>query len=498
MKKVLLLVCLMLTFAIFANRSVFSQDSEINTWSAFRGNNSSGVARPDQDPPVEFSSDKNVIWKTPLISGVSSPCIWGDRIFLTGFDEEKQQLQVMCYNRLNGKLIWNQIVPAKEIEPCHAVSSPADATPATDGERIYVHFGSYGLLCYDFDGDMLWSIELPVNSNNYGTGTSPIVMDDKVILKVSRPNGERYLIAVDSKSGKQVWKNSNVAGTGSASTPIVWNGDLIIHGGRRVAAYSIKDGSEIWQVMAITNGASTPVAYSDKLYVGTWFQGGEQNQRPTIPEYHELLNKFDKNKDGLISKQEVPDDFYIARRPEIQEIADANPSLIAAWDLYVDLDHNNTIDKSEWQKFLDLIYNQLSADHGLIAIKSGANGNISSENIIWKVSENVPEVPSPLYYKDRVYMIKNGGIASCMNALTGELLYCERLGVSGPYISSPVVANDQIYIASHRGIVVVFEAGDELKVLAKNDLDEKILATPAIVDNKLYVRTANHLYAFGE
>ncbi|MFC1651276.1 PQQ-binding-like beta-propeller repeat protein [Candidatus Latescibacterota bacterium] len=494
MKKLFFLICLMLISTLLINQPVLSQNSDINTWSEFRGNNCSGVARSDQDPPVEFSSDKNLIWKTPLISGVSSPCIWGDCIFLTGLDEEKQQLQVLCYNRLDGKLIWNRIVPAKEIEPCHAISSPADATPATDGERVYVHFGSYGLLCYNFVGDLLWSIEFPVNTNNYGTGTSPIVVDNKVILKVSRPNKERYLLAVDSKSGKQVWKQTNY--WGGPSTPIVWDGKLVVHGSR-IAAYRIKDGSEIWQLSVGTNGNSTPVVNNDFLYVGTWHQAGEQNQRLTMPDYQDLLNKLDTDGDSLISKHEVPDDFFITQRPEIQEITDANPTLNAVWNMFVDMDKNNSIDSNEWKKFLDL-FKQLSADHGLIAIKSDGKGNISSEDIIWKVSENVPEVPSPLYYKDHVYLIKNGGIASCMNALTGELLYCERLGVSGPYISSPVVANNHLYIASHRGIIVVFEAGDELKVLARNNLREKILATPAIVDNKIYIRTAKNLYAFGE
>ncbi|MFC1538998.1 PQQ-binding-like beta-propeller repeat protein [Candidatus Latescibacterota bacterium] len=491
MKKLLFLTCMMMSFIIFITQSVYSQDSDIQTWSAFRGNNSNGVARSDQNPPVEFSPDKNVIWKTPIISGVSSPCIWGDRIFLTGLDEKKQ-LQVMCYNRLNGKLIWNRVVPAKEIEPCHAISSPADATPATEGERIYVHFGSYGLLCYDYNGEMLWSIELPVNNNNYGTGTSPIVVDDKVILKVNRPNNERYLLAVDSKSGKQIWKQLEY--WGGHSTPILWKDNLIVHGSC-IAGYNTKDGSVIWQVLVNTMGTGTPVANNNILYVCAWHNIGEQSQRVAIPNYQNLLDKYDADRDSLISKQEFPDDFEIMHRPETQGVPQVNIFLKDFWGYY-DTDKDGHFDGTEWQKFLEL-YEQFSVDHGLVAIKSDENGNITSENIIWKVNENIPEVPSPLYYKDRIYMIKNGGIASCMNALTGELFYCERLGVSGPYISSPVAANDRIYIASHRGIVVVFEAGDELKVLAKNDLDEKILATPAIVDNKLYVRTEKHLYAFG-
>ena len=95
-------------------------------------------------------------------------------------------------------------------------------------------------------------------------------------------------------------------------------------------------------------------------------------------------------------------------------------------------------------------------------------------------------------------MIKNGGLVSCLDATTGSLIYREKLGSAGPYISSPVLAGNRIYIASHRGILTVFETGDNLNILAQSDLNEKIMATPAIVDNKLYIRTADSLFAFGE
>ena len=95
-------------------------------------------------------------------------------------------------------------------------------------------------------------------------------------------------------------------------------------------------------------------------------------------------------------------------------------------------------------------------------------------------------------------MIRSGGIISCLDAESGDLLYRERLGAPGAYFSSLIAANGRIYSASRNGIVTVFEAGDMLNILAQNDLDDKISATPAIVDNKLYIRTAGSLYAFGE
>src|SRR5262249_55716427 len=106
--------------------------------------------------------------------------------------------------------------------------------------------------------------------------------------------------------------------------------------------------------------------------------------------------------------------------------------------------------------------------------------------------------PSPLYYNGRLYTFKNGGIVFCRVAKTGELVYSGRLGASGYYYSSPVAADQKVYIASEEGMVVVLEAGEKLNVLGRNKLDGGILATPAIADGTIYVRTETHLYAFGK
>ena len=133
--------------------------------------------------------------------------------------------------------------------------------------------------------------------------------------------------------------------------------------------------------------------------------------------------------------------------------------------------------------------------NALLAIRP-SDGEKETE-IVWKHAYGVPECPSPLYYEGRIYMVKNGGIVSCLDAKTGELKYQDKLRSGGPYYSSPVVGDGKIYIGSTRGVVTVFEVGEDLNVLARNELKERIMATPAIVDGKIYVRAENHLYAFG-
>ncbi len=95
-------------------------------------------------------------------------------------------------------------------------------------------------------------------------------------------------------------------------------------------------------------------------------------------------------------------------------------------------------------------------------------------------------------------MVKNGGMLTCLDTETGELKYQERLGAGGPYYSSPVAVDGKLYTASARGIVSVIEKGGKLKVLAQNDLKERIPATPAIVENNFYIRTDKYLYSFGK
>ncbi len=134
---------------------------------------------------------------------------------------------------------------------------------------------------------------------------------------------------------------------------------------------------------------------------------------------------------------------------------------------------------------------------GVLAVRVGGKGDVTKSHVAWIESRGVPEVPSPLLYKDRLYFVKNGGIVISREAATGKTVFQGRLGAPGGYYASPVAAGGRIYAASDQGTVVVFEAKDTLQVLARNTLPEPIMATPAIVDGKLYVRTLTHLYAFG-
>lgn len=482
---------------IFNLHWVIAQDQN---WPQFRGVNCSGIAAEGQNPPIDFDIDKNILWKANLPEGYSSPSIWGDYIFITGIEEEGKLLKMFCIDRKDGTIRWEEDIAVEEFERTHAIGNPATATPSTDGERIYFYFGSYGLLCYDFNGEQQWMLSMPIPNSRHEMGTSPIVAGDLVILNCFGDQNDPKLLAINKYDGSIVWKhslpNQEDYIRDSYSTPVIYKEEVIIYASDYVAGYNLKTGDNKWRfAINVADAISTPVMGKDILYTTSYSAMGNPNMRAQFPDFMDFAAKYDENGDLLLDQNEVRD-FKFLLYPEMPEIPGYNIPLmyvIAWWDKNKD----NHIDSTEW-KYVSEQWESRYNRQGLKAIKLGRNGDIGLNDYLWGHTEDVPYISSPLLYNDHIYMIKNSGIISCFHAESGKLLYREKLGASGMYFSSPIAANGRIYIASGNGIVTVFEAGDELNKLAQNNLNEKIMATPAVVDNKLYIRTAGSLYAFGE
>ena len=158
----------------------------------------------------------------------------------------------------------------------------------------------------------------------------------------------------------------------------------------------------------------------------------------------------------------------------------------------VDRNSDGLIQESEWEAFRTRV-GAMTEDHGLLAIRPDGN----SASIIWRENGSIPEVPSPLLYQGRLFLVRNGGIVTCLDAVTGKVIYRARAGAPGAYYASPVAAAGRVYLASSEGVVTVISAArDQLEILARNELGEDIVATPAIVRNAIYIRTSGNLYAF--
>src|SRR5438128_2707726 len=242
-------------------------------WPQFRGPNSSGLG--GGRPPVHFGPDQNVFWKSAVGSGLSSPIVWGERVFRTEFDQTTRKLATLCLDRHTGKILWRRAVTAAEIEKVHELGSPAGATPATDGERVYVYFGSYGFVCYDLDGNQKWERRLPLPENHYGAAASPIVAGELVVL--NHQGKDSYLLGVNRRDGRTVWKTDRSLFQYGWSTPVHWRHDgineILVQGGdfkpnQRLMAYDLANGAERWWVGGLPPcGKSTPVIGSGLVFL---------------------------------------------------------------------------------------------------------------------------------------------------------------------------------------------------------------------------------------
>lgn len=469
----------LLSFFAVAALTVASASAADN-WPQFRGPNCSGVSESAK-PPVAFAPGTNQLWKVSAPPGASSPCVWRDWIFLTAFEDGK--LETLCYARRDGKLLWKADAKAEKIEDFNtAEGSPAASTVATDGKHVVSYFGSCGLICYDTKGKELWRHPLPTaqSAGSFGTGGSPIIVDGLVLVSRDQVTGSS-LLAVDLKTGEKSWETARTDTPPGFGTPIFWknNGakEVVMPGSLKLKGYDLKTGAERWSLAGMPSfTCTTPVAGGGMLFFAGWSPGKEPG---TAPSFSDMAAGADKNNDGAITLEESKtigmESFFKA--------------------LDVNADGKITAEDLDAMKT-----NMAKGENVLVAVKPGGKGVLTESQVAWKQTRGLPYVPSPLFYRDKVYTVKDGGIISSYDALTGKPDYQqERLEAIGNYYSSPVAADGRIYVASLNGRVTVLAAGGELpKVLYQADFGERISATPALVGKAIYYRTATALYAFGK
>lgn len=463
--------------------------SAAEDWTQFRGPNGTGVSATT-GLPTEFGPDKNVIWKAPLPPGHSSPVLTRDRIFITAHGKEKDnyKLMVICLDRQSGKQLWEREVPRKHSGRLQLVNGPASPSPVTDGENVYVFFQEFGMISYDVNGKERWKLPLGPFNMFYGFGASPILVDDKVILPIDQDNPSSFLIAVDRKSGRVRWRVERPGVISGYSTPIVYQPkqgakQVIIPESFQLSAYSVEDGKRVWWVRGLACEMKSIASHDDEyLYVNGW--GFPQNQPgqqvKTIP-FAEALSKYDANHDGQLTKAEISG----------KEMMDK--MLTSAFEAF-DTDRDEKLNARDWEVFRLM----LASENGLLAIKMGGEGDQTATAIKWRYTKPVPQVPSTLLYKGVLYMVNDGGILISFDPANGNVLKQGRLqGAIDKYFSSPVGADDKVFLIGEGGAVSVLKAIGDWEILKVNQLDDECFATPAIADGRIYVRTRSALYCFG-
>lgn len=482
-----------------------------DTWTQFRGPNGSGVA-VDCDPPANPGPD-NLAWKTPVPSGLSSPVLFGDRIFLTALDDKR--LVTLAIDKTSGNILWRREAPDVPLEKVHQANNPSASTPHVDAKRIYVYFGSYGLLCYDHEGTELWKRPIPTPKSLYGMSTSPIGHDDKLILLLDNEDNlpdsklsRSALLAVEKATGKTAWETPRPLQRSSWSTPAIWNHtngrDLVVLGGRRAAGYDPDSGAEKWFATGFSKEAiAVPVLGGGHVYLSSAQLGGGADDKVDPAPFWDAMMRLDKNNSGTLEQGELTEHFTFPLRPELpldhpgfgiplpNDPAKRKERQIGFFGR-IDKDKNGVWTKEEFDA-------HLTSSRGrplMLAIRPGGSGDVAESHVAWELNRSIPEIPSPIFYDHRLYMVRNGGTLAAVDPANGKLLYRGRLGSIGQYSASPVAANRHLYLVSDEGTVSVVKAGSEFELVHQLELGEPAPVTPAIDTSTIYFRTGKHLWAF--
>ncbi|MEQ8768004.1 MAG: PQQ-binding-like beta-propeller repeat protein [Planctomycetota bacterium] len=450
-------------------------DKDTDHWSRFRGPNGSGIAESGPLPTV-FGPDENVVWKVEMPLGHSSPVLWGERLFLTGVEDEA--LLTICLNRETGEELWRREAKRERVTKVDERNNAASPSPAVDGDVVVVFFPDSGLVAYDLEGKELWRHPLGPFNNLYGMGASPIVVGSRVVLPCDQQTGS-FLIALDKQTGKVLWKQDRPWARSGHCTPILTRTEdgkqqILLPGSFFLDAYDAETGARVWWVGGLCfEMKSVPVMKDGILYINGFGSPFNQPGRQiTVKDFEEQ----DTNGDGQILPDEMPE------------------GPLSGWFDFVDLAGDKKLDEGDWS----YLRAALASQNGLLAIRVGGQGDCTEKNTLWAYRRGIPQLPSPLLIAETLYLVNDsGGLATTLDPESGEAKVRGRLKAQDNYYASPVAADGKIYIASESGLVSVLSEGQGFEALAVNELGEGCYATPAIADGRLYIRTTGTLYCFG-
>jgi outer membrane protein assembly factor BamB len=393
--------------------------TQAGQWPQFRGPDGQGHASAS-DLPITFGEQENLAWKVPLAGrGWSSPVIWDRQIWLTTATDEGRSLRAICVQEDTGEILHNvevfRVPQPPTINPKNSYASPT-AVIDTQGQRVFVHFGTLGTACLDTStAKVVWTNQELKLDHKEGPGSSPILWRNLFIVNCDGMDVQ-YVVALDQQTGKVVWKQERPG-------PLPDNPDY-----RK--AYSTPLIVDVQgQELLISTGADQAIAYEPASGRPAWrlrYQGFSNVPRPIYG--HGVL---------FICTGYMKPQLWAVR---------LNPR------------------------------------------------EVSEKDILWRCARQVPANSSPILVNDRIYMTSDQGILTCLDAETGREIWKERLG--GGFSASPILADGKLYFSSEEGVVSVIQPADSYELLASNQLDGRIMASPAAVGRGFYLRTDTHLYRF--
>ncbi len=393
----------------------FPAVSEIkNNHNAFRGPFGNGISYHTNIPTTwDGASGENIIWKTPVLKpGYNSPVIWGDRLFISGGDEESRV--VYCYHRNTGELLWERAVDNIPGSPSTVPNTTEDTglaapTLTTDGRRVYAIFATGNIIAFDMEGNRIWAKNLGVPDNHYGHSSSLISWKEKLFVQYDTNEGGE-IITLNVLNGNIEWQRERDARISWASPVLApvdgsyesgANYQLVLSAAPIVAGYQLDDGEELWQVDCMMGEVGPSPAYSDG--------------------YIYAANEY------------------------------AN----------------------------------------MVAINTNNDYQIEWDNM-----EYLPEVSSPVVSEGLLFIVTSYGVLVCYDAKNGEK-YWEQEYDHGFY-SSPMVAEGKLFVIDMGGVAHIAEVDETFSLVGEPQLGEDVFATPAFMENRIYLRGKNNLYCIGK
>jgi outer membrane protein assembly factor BamB len=429
---------------VFA-RPVLAQD-----WMNWRGPHYDGSADA-KNLPSEFSPSKNVKWSAALPGpSAATPIIFGDNVFVSSIDTQKQDLLAMCFDRGTGKLKWQKSAHSGYITPGGTRvmfddrSNYASPSPVTDGKRVVFFYGNGDLVSFDLDGNKQWARNIQKEYGDFAFqwtfSSTPQLYRGKLYLQIlqrNTPVGDRgkgqpesYLLALDPATGKELWKHvrdtdARVESREAYSTPIPMdnNGrkELVIAGGNILTGHDPDTGQELWRW-------------------GTW-----------NPDHREPFWR-------LVPSPVSGGGVVMACAPKGSPV---------------------------------------------YAAKTGGRGDLGPAGLAWASEPRSPvssDVPTPCFYKGKFYVLSDVRKAlSCVNPADGKVEW--SVATNGPAMcwGSPTAADGKIYVISLRGEVTVFDAatGKVLSTALMAEGEGDIRSSIAVAHDNLFIRTESKLYCIG-
>jgi len=441
-------------------------------WMRFRGPNGSGIS-PATGVPSQWSETQNLKWKTQLPGpGFSSPIVVGDRVLVTcytgyGVDrEDPGQMEdlkrhLVCVARSNGEVIWAREIPAVQPDDPYkgfiTEHGYASHTPVSDGERVYVFCGKSGVIAFDLAGNQLWQTSVGTGSGRmkWGSAASPILSGNLVIVNAS--DQSQSLVALDKKTGQQVWRETATNLGQNWSTPVLMDGQdgpvLVMTVLGEVWGRDPATGRLKWKVEGFqTRGYSASLATGDGIvYCSGGMLGGSSFALPIAG----------------ASTGEPPTFLWSGRSYE---------SIISPL-VYEDYVYGTT--------GRGIAY-CLDADSGERVYQA----RLSS-------GEAVADEPPSTRGGGR----GRAGSRSARGGGRGSSRGGGRSGPGGGDYASPVYADGRIFVTTRSGAIYVLAPGPEFKILAKNRFasdQSDFCATPAILNDGLFIRSNKNLYCISD